>query len=196
MKNKSKIKTIVWRLTVALIIVSLTIATYSYTILFISKRQAFDYIPLDNSKKNILLEKIISEKNEIEYITLSKYEIKQKVKQVVNPILFIEENVDQLKGDNSVGLTWLVIRLIQIKNSLNNYDYCFVLTHEYVHLQYMLTDENLVDFIAIKLLYNSGDKYLKRVACDRIISKLLYDCGSEYDCSYQLYQYFILKENI
>ena len=155
-------------------------------------RDKIDYIPVTETQKHDLIVKIQDELSTIEYKDLNKSEIKEKVFNLFKPTFYIEQNIDgklPLHPEN-IGQTWATIRLIQIRADLNGYQYCYVLAHEYTHLTSMIFDESLTDFITIKTLYESGDEYLRRVALNEVLRKVFCDKGNDYDCTYQLIEYF------
>ena len=152
---------IIFKIFLTMLIIVSIFLTYALTITILSYREKLEYVPVNINDKYWL-----------------------------NNIVIIEVNLDELPINNADGLTWLTIRLIQIRNDISSYNYCFVLAHEYVHLNNMISDENLTDFIAIKTLYESGDIYLRKAALIRIHNKIWSDNGNDYDCTYQLIQYF------
>lgn len=186
---KTKLNAI-FKISLTMLIIVSIFLTYALTITVLSNREKLEYIPVNINDKYWLNNIVINESNEIEYQDLSKHEIREKVINLFKPKLFIEVNLDELPINNADGLTWLTIRLIQIRNDISSYNYCFVLAHEYTHLNNMISDENLTDFIAIKTLYESGDSYLRKAALIRIHNKIWSDNGNDYDCTYQLIQYF------
>lgn len=68
---------------------------------------------------------------------------------------------------NVLGKCFIGKRLIYIKQGLYERDkrlFTFALTHELVHLTYKTANERFTNFTAYKILYDSGDAYLRYVA--------------------------------
>lgn len=117
---------------------------------------------------------------------LSNEQIREKIRNIIHPIFFIEKYVDDMNG----GITYPVIRLVEISSSLKGFSYAYVLMHEYIHVAYLYGDESYVDFLTVKYLWESDSVYLQKAACWTVKQKIIYDNGDEYDCTTQLVEYF------
>lgn len=62
------------------------------------------------------------------------------------------------------GLAYIQENKIYIENSLNYENYCFVLTHEIVHIKYNVHNERKTNLITWKILFFSGNDYFKNIA--------------------------------
>lgn len=70
---------------------------------------------------------------------------------------------DELCGD-VYGKSDLFDKTITIRQNINYEFYAFSLTHEIMHLKYFTSNERFVNYNAFKVLYESGNEYLKNVA--------------------------------
>lgn len=110
--------------------------------------------------------------NESECYTNNIWEIKKDIDKLFkNPKYLF--NFKQLpKG--KIGETIILFRIINIDKDVNLFEFPFILAHELSHLINFTEDERFCNFNAFKILYESDNEYLKKVA----LNWLNYDiCG-------------------
>ena len=117
---------------------------YSLTILSLSYIPKLAYIDYMHEDKNKLKEYILNKYNSLDYEYLSNNEIKKEVQKIIKPKFYIE----QYKNINR-SYTKLTIRYIAIQNSLNGYTYAYTLIHEYIHLDKLIANERLTDYLSV-----------------------------------------------
>ena len=126
------------------IITSFIFCMYSLTILSLSYIPKLVYIDYINEDKDKLKEYILNKYNSLDYEYLSNNEIKKEVQKIIKPKFYIE----QYKNINR-SYTKLTIRYIAIQNNLNGYTYAYTLIHEYIHLDKLIANERLTDYLSV-----------------------------------------------
>lgn len=183
-KNRLKI------LTTFLILIVLFLA-YHFSIVAYASREKLDYESYSYSGAIRLYNYMGTYQQSIICEDLDNNQIKVEVQKIIKPKFYIEKYISS-KG----GTTYPSLRVIEINKELKGYDYAYVLIHEYIHLKYLLSDESLVDYLSVKLLWESDVLYLQKAACCLVKDKIQYDNGNDYDCTAQLIEYFRINEGI
>lgn len=142
-------------------------------------------VPYTEEQKLNLQYYIITEYNKLHVIDLDNNEIKIEIQKIIKPHFYIERT-----RQVSRSTTNMVLRLITIEDSIDSYRYAYTLIHEYIHLDKMIANERLTDYLSIKLLYESDNIFLKKTACYMTYLKINNDNGNKYDCTDQLIKYF------
>lgn len=176
---------------ITLIILNILFISYSIFIGVYSNRDKLEYKTYSSYEACILYNYIDNYQKSTPCKCLSNEEIKSEIQKIIKPNFYIE-----IYTNKSGGRTYSSLRIIGINKNMKGCNYAYTLIHEYIHLNYMLADESLVDFLSVKLLWESNVPFLQKAACYTIKSKILYDNGSEYDCTAQLIEYFRINEGI
>lgn len=171
-KTKDRISNLIIFLT--LIITVLTV----FQIIYI-----FNYINLevkDYKKTQLTIENM-------EY-TLTKKEIRNIIKELYDiPHIYIE--TDNLPEKEN-GISYVLLRMINVKKSLDIKTYAITYAHELTHIKYQTADETFTTFMTFVTLYESGNKELQNMALKEaqgIINGGY--AGTEYDCGYYILKY-------
>lgn len=152
----------------------------------ISSIPKLDYIPYTDKEKNKLQQCILNEYYSYDNINMTNSEIKKSIQLIIKPKLYIERT----KNINR-SYTNLFLRIIVIEDDIKGYNYAYTLIHEYIHLDKMIANERLTDYLSVKLLYESDNIFLKKTACYITYLKINNDNGNKYDCTDQLIKYFM-----
>lgn len=168
-----------------LIVLNTLLIVYGLTIGVYACRGALDYKDYSYIQAGELYNYVDSIQKNIHCDKLNNKEIKEKIQKIIKPSFYLEIYTSKLGGR-----TYALFRIIEINKDLSGYDYAYALIHEYIHLTYLYSDESLVDFLSVKLLWESNEPYLQKAACWLIKDKIQHDNGNEYDCTEQLIEYF------
>lgn len=128
------------------------------------------------------------------HFTLDRAEVKKKMEKAFGIKFYIYKEVYELpvyKGLILNGRTTPALRRIEIsiKETTEDYVYAFALAHEMSHLKYYTLDERYTEFMAIKILYESGDEQLIDVAKFATRQQFFHNQLKDSDCTYYLYNY-------
>lgn len=170
---------------ITFLILNILFISYSFFIAIYASREKIDYENYSWTEANQLYNYMDSCQVAIHCQALTNPEIKAEIQKIVKPTFYIE-----IYTSHSGGRTFSNLRIIEISNKSVGYDYAYTLIHEYIHLAYMLSDESLVDYLSVKLLWESEVPYLQKSACWLVKQKIKYDNGNKYDCTAQLIEYF------
>ena len=173
------------KILIAFLILNLVLICYNIGIGVYASRETMEYKLYSKVEAIQLYNYIDAYQSSIHCKALTREEIKKEIQKIVKPKFYIERNIDS-RG----ARTYPAFRIIEIDCKSYGYDYAYALIHEYIHLDYFLSDESLVDYLSVKLLWESEVPYLKKSACWLVKDKIANDNGSEYDCTAQLIEYF------
>ena len=172
---------------VVMILITTTFLFYIITTLIYSFRIRMPLESYDEVEAQQLCDKAIDKFMCFEEMELTKSGIKELVQSILKPKLYLEFDVGWL---NCEGRTSEPLRIVFIASNLKNYSYCYVLTHEYIHLTYSLGDERLTDYLTTIILWESDIPYLMKAACYTVWNNIKYHKRDAYDCTAQLIEYF------
>ena len=173
------------KILITFLILNILFLIYHFSIIAYASREKLDYENYSYSDAIRLYNYMDTYQQSIICEDLDNNQIKVEIQKIIKPKFYIEKYISS-KG----GTTYPSLRLIEINQELKGYDYAYVLIHEYIHLTYLLGDESLVDFISVKLLWESNNAYLEKSACQLVKNKIQYNNGNNYDCTAQLIEYF------
>ena len=176
---------------IAFLILTVLYVGYSIFVLAYSSREILEYEKPDSYAAADLYNYIGDYQQEIQCEALTNEQIKSEIQKIIKPKFYIE-----VYTGSSGGRTYASLRIIAINKHLKGYAYAYTLIHEYIHLHYLLKDESLVDFLSVKLLWESNVPYLQKAACWLIKDKIENDRGNDYDCTAQLIGYFRINEGV
>ena len=176
---------------ITLLILNILFISYSLFIAIYASREKIDYENYSWTEANQLGNYMDNYQRTINCKVLTNQEIKTEIQKIVKPAFYIE-----IYTSHSGGRTFPSLRIIEICDRSVGYDYAYTLIHEYIHLAYMLSDESLVDYLSVKLLWESNVPYLQKAVCWLVKNKIQHDNGNDYDCTAQLIEYFRINEGI
>ena len=123
--------------------------------------------------------------------TLQPAAIKAKLDDLIgiHNYTLVEKTNLAVRGKTYMFLVWNVV---QVQEDLDIEDFTRTLAHELMHIKLFSADERYVEFHTFKLLYESNDPDLKKIAINIANENLDYAVHPSYDCGYYIQEY--LKE--
>ena len=173
-------------LSILIIMITSFFLVYEMIVIVASNIPQLAKVSYTAEEKFLLQEYVTQEFIKMSDVKISKEEIKFEIKQIVNPKFYREYECDIDRSK-----TLLITRKILIQKDLESYIYAYTLMHEYIHLDKMIANERLTDYLTIKFLHESDNLFLQKTAYYVTYLKINYDKGNEYDCTDRLIQYFL-----
>lgn len=92
------------------------------------------------------------------------------------------------------GTARILTRVVVMDKDISGWEALETLTHELLHIKLWMKDENCIEFLTFKILYESANPLLNLKAKEIAYMQCTEGCriGTEYDCSYYIAEY--LKE--
>lgn len=118
------------------------------------------------------------------------------VEDLVKPKAYILVHKTSLLYPEALGVTYLSIRAIIIKDNLSRDSYLITLTHEFIHLKYFVANETFTHFMTFKLLWESDNEYLHYLGAKLGKDILNHYYPGPYNCIGNIVEYFKIKEDI
>lgn len=86
---------------------------------------------------------------------------------------------------------FLFYNIVYVRPDLEPEEFARTLAHELMHIKLFSADERYVEFQTFKILYESGDKELKKIAMNIANENLSYAIDHGYDCGAHIKKYLI-----
>ena len=197
MKNKTKEKESLYsRFLTAIIIILLILICYLLTTFIMIKVRYKDYTLEKYSMSDyaIVREYLTNKYEELD----GTYELtvptaEEKIRQEIQPKFYILVKSKPFI-DYSAGITILPFRFIMVDPNQDVRDYLISLTHEFIHLKYMVANETWTQFNTFRILYESKNIYLNYLACHLAVEIFSGAFSGEYRCIGNIVNYIKSKE--
>ena len=90
-----------------------------------------------------------------------------------------------------IGKCYAMINVVLIDPSLSGYNYCQTLAHELIHKTRFIGQENYVNYLTFRYLYEHSDPEFHNFGVNFAMTCLLEDMHEDYDCRAQIIKYFL-----
>jgi hypothetical protein len=115
-------------------------------------------------------------------------EYRELISKELNFYTYIYNEVDF--KDKHDGIAVLPCFNIFVETGLDSYDYCTTFMHELNHIVEFSSQENYVDFMTFKKLYESEDEELHQYGIRFAFAHLDNNVTHDYNCSEKIIEYF------
>ena len=181
----------------SLVIVTALIVVYSFSILAVSLLNHKDFCKEEftSAEYNYYFSYLVEDSKSFnKEKSLSREDAEKYIRDEINInayILIRRKPIMPL----TLGITFLVPRIIMVDDTQEDNVYLTTLAHEFIHLKYMTGNELFTQYMAFKILYESNNEYLHYLGCSLAIRTFnLFYGADEYYCVGNIISYLKSKE--